>query len=48
MLLVQIKLKSRNKCKIDNYLKFVNHICDLISMKIEEHEASKIAVEKWI
>lgn len=49
MLLVQIKLKKVEiSAKIDNYLKFVNHICDLISMKIEEHEASKIAVEKWI
>ncbi|PBE94503.1 sigma-54-dependent Fis family transcriptional regulator [Clostridioides difficile] len=32
--------------KIDNYLKFVNHICDLISMKIEEHEASKNSSRK--
>ncbi|MDI0266282.1 sigma 54-interacting transcriptional regulator [Clostridioides difficile] len=32
--------------KIDNYLKFINHICDLISMKIEEHEASKNSSRK--
>ncbi|MCO5821495.1 sigma 54-interacting transcriptional regulator [Clostridioides difficile] len=38
--------KVEISAKIDNYLKFVNHICDLISMKIEEHEASKNSSRK--
>ncbi|AVD37071.1 sigma-54-dependent Fis family transcriptional regulator [Clostridioides difficile] len=38
--------KVEISAKIDNYLKFVNHICDLISMKIEEHEVSKNSSRK--
>lgn len=38
--------KVEISAKIDNYLKFVNHICDLISMKIEEHEVSKSSSRK--
>ncbi|CZR98615.1 MULTISPECIES: sigma 54-interacting transcriptional regulator [unclassified Clostridioides] len=38
--------KVEISAKIDNYLKFINHICDLISMKIEEHEASKNSSRK--
>lgn len=38
--------KIEISAKIDNYLKFINHICDLISMKIEEHEASKNSSRK--
>ncbi|HAU5398137.1 TPA: AAA family ATPase [Clostridioides difficile] len=38
--------KLEISAKIDNYLKFVNHICDLISMKIEEHEVSKNSSRK--
>ncbi len=38
--------KVEISAKIDNYLKFVNHICDLISMKIEEHAVSKNSSRK--
>lgn len=38
--------KVEISAKIDNYLKFINHICDLISMKIEEHEVSKNSSRK--
>ncbi|RDY26419.1 AAA family ATPase [Romboutsia weinsteinii] len=36
-----IEKKKHIKSKIDSYLPFIENICDLISMKIEEHEVNK-------